>query len=171
MPVEDAVGAREELVLAALAIELKEQFLLARSLPIGAREGARGRRLACDVECIVNGLAHRCAPQDPGARIIAVLVAQLRPYGMPPMPVTSALSIRFTCRAPPAPINCRTASTRLTPPPASPGWPAEIWPPLVFSGRSPVWVKSCSLMKAQPWPALQKPSISIWIIIAMMKSS
>src|SRR6185503_20063264 len=39
--VEEAVGPRNKLVLAAFAVELQEQFLLARSFPIAAGEAAR----------------------------------------------------------------------------------------------------------------------------------
>src|ERR1043166_4947797 len=67
-----------------------------------------------------------------------------------PNPLTSPIFASGTCRPDASAVSWRIASTMPRKPPAAPACPAESWPPLVLSGKSPSQVKRCSRTKDGP---------------------
>ena len=110
----DAHGPRIVLEFLCHRAVLQQQASLARGLPEWPAEAGWFRARA--LPRIGRHIVVHAAP----SRTITALMLQLRIYGIEPIPVTMALRGFATCRAPPSPRSCRTASTKLSPPPASP---------------------------------------------------
>src|SRR5262245_9503424 len=72
-------------------------------------------------------------------------------YATMPYPVATPIRARATCRSTPTtPRSCRTISTRPCMPPAAPAWPAESWPPEVFTASARDAVRSSTRRARSP---------------------
>src|SRR5207244_8594688 len=89
---------------------------------------------------------------------------------IPPRPWQSATRQSGTCRAPPSPRSCRTASISVKMP-YIPVCGYERPPPLVFIGNAPPGAVRWPATNGPPSPGLQKPSASSAMIGTMVKAS